>query len=108
MTSPRELSNGPPEFPGFSAASVWMTSGIRRPVLARMLRPSALTMPAVTVCSNPSGLPMAIAIWPGASPLSVRARHASARPTCELVIRRQLEVGSQVCTWQATDVGRLA
>jgi hypothetical protein len=37
---------------------------MRRPVLARMLRPSALTMPAVAVCSKPSGLPIAIAISP--------------------------------------------
>ena len=64
ITSPRELSSGPPELPGFSAASVWITSGISRPLPERMLRPSALTMPAVTVCSKPSGLPIAIAISP--------------------------------------------
>jgi hypothetical protein len=29
MTSPREFSSGPPELPGFSAASVCTTSGIR-------------------------------------------------------------------------------
>jgi hypothetical protein len=33
--------------------------------LARSVRPSALTTPAVTVCCNPSGLPIAMAIWPG-------------------------------------------
>ncbi len=64
ITSPRAFSSGPPELPGFSAASVWITSGISRPVPERMLRPSALTMPAVTVCSKPSGLPIAIAISP--------------------------------------------
>ena len=63
-TSPRELRSGPPELPGLSAASVWITSGISRPVLARMLRPRALTIPALTVCSKPSGLPIAIAISP--------------------------------------------
>ncbi len=49
MTSPRELTSGPPELPGLSAASVWMISSINRPDRARMERPSALTMPAVTV-----------------------------------------------------------
>ena len=31
MTSPRESTSGPPELPGLSAASVWITSSIRRP-----------------------------------------------------------------------------
>jgi len=90
-TSPRPLSSGPPELPGLSAASVWITSGISRPVPARMLRPSALTMPAVTVCSKPSGLPMATAISPrrssaerpngrGASePRDMASMHSTAR-----------------------------
>ena len=38
MTSPRELSSGPPEFPGFRAASVCRTSGISLPVDERMVR----------------------------------------------------------------------
>ena len=33
ITSPREETSGPPELPGLSAASVWITSSIRRPVL---------------------------------------------------------------------------
>ena len=49
ITSPRELTNGPPEFPGFSAASVWMIPSISRPDSARIVRPNALTTPAVTV-----------------------------------------------------------
>ena len=53
MTRPRASQSGPPEFPGFSAASVWITSSIRRPVWVRSERPSALTTPAVTVQSNP-------------------------------------------------------
>ena len=44
-----EFTSGPPELPGFSAASVWITSSIRRPDCDRRLRPSALTTPAVTV-----------------------------------------------------------
>ena len=31
MTSPREFTSGPPELPGFSAASVWMILSISRP-----------------------------------------------------------------------------
>ena len=49
MTSPREDTSGPPELPGLSAASVWITSSISRPVLERSDRPSADTTPAVTV-----------------------------------------------------------
>ena len=64
MTSPRELTSGPPELPGFNAASVWMMSSISRPVLARNDLPSALTTPAVTVHWNPYGLPIAMASWP--------------------------------------------
>ena len=48
-TSPREDTNGPPELPGLSAASVWITSSISRPVEARSERPSAETTPVVTV-----------------------------------------------------------
>ena len=60
ITSPRELTSGPPEFPGLSAASVWMMSSISRPERERSDRPSALTTPAVTVAEKPSGFPIAI------------------------------------------------
>ena len=60
ITSPRELTSGPPELPGFSAASVWMMSSISRPDRERSDRPSALTTPAVTVAGKPNGLPIAI------------------------------------------------
>ncbi len=69
ITSPRDDTSGPPELPGLSAASVWITSSIMRPVVARSVRPSADTTPAVTVDSKPSGLPMAIASWPRRSAL---------------------------------------
>ena len=49
MTSPRELTSGPPELPGFRAASVCKTSSISRPDWARSERPRALMTPAVTV-----------------------------------------------------------
>ena len=47
ITSPRALTSGPPELPGFSAASVWMMLSISRPDWPRSERPSPLTMPAV-------------------------------------------------------------
>jgi hypothetical protein len=57
--SPRAVTSGPPELPGFNAASVCNTSSIRRPERLRSERPSALTTPAVTVHANPRGLPIA-------------------------------------------------
>ena len=39
ITSPRELASGPPELPGFSAASVWIMLSIIRPDLERKVRP---------------------------------------------------------------------
>ena len=41
MTSPRDDTSGPPELPGLSAASVWITSSISLPVRERKDRPSA-------------------------------------------------------------------
>ena len=58
-TRPRASTSGPPELPGFKAASVWITSSISRPPTERNERPSALTTPAVTVLWKPSGLPIA-------------------------------------------------
>ena len=61
-TRPDESASAPPEFPGFSAASVWMTSSIIRAVVrprAGMLRPRPLTTPAVTLPASPRGLPTA-------------------------------------------------
>ena len=49
ITSPCEETSGPPELPGLSAASVWITSSISRPFCDRSDRPSAETTPAVTV-----------------------------------------------------------
>ena len=64
ITSPAEETSGPPELPGLRGASVCTTSSIIRPVRDCSERPSAETTPAVTVASKPSGLPMAMAIWP--------------------------------------------
>ena len=64
ITCPRESTSGPPELPGFRAASVWSTSSISRPDPARSDRPRALTTPAVTELWKPYGWPMARASWP--------------------------------------------
>ncbi len=81
ITSPRDDTNGPPELPGLSAASVWITSSIIRPVRARSERPSAEMTPAVTVHSKPSGLPMAATSWPR------RSRFGIAECSCGQVAR---------------------
>ena len=60
-TSPRMLSSGPPELPGFTAASVWMKGTASRfGSPERFSRPRALTMPAVTVLLKPNGEPIAM------------------------------------------------
>ncbi len=64
ITSPAEEASAPPELPGFSAASVWITSSIGRPDRLASVRPSAETTPAVTVAWKPNGAPIATAIWP--------------------------------------------
>src|SRR5262249_5051887 len=76
MPTTRALASAsaPPELPGLSAASVWMTSSITRP-RAGSDRPSALTTPAVTDPASPSGLPTATTSWPT---LSVSASPSSA------------------------------
>ena len=53
ITSEAEFTSGPPELPGFSAASVWIRSSTRLPSRAGNERPSAEITPAVTVFSNP-------------------------------------------------------
>ena len=57
-SSPSSPTSAPPELPGLMAASVWMKSSS----LSRLMpeRPSALTIPEVTVCCRPKGLPIAI------------------------------------------------
>ena len=61
------VTSAPPELPGLSAASVWITSSIVRrvaPSRAGSERPSAETTPAVTEPANPCGLPIATTSWP--------------------------------------------
>src|ERR671921_625119 len=60
MTVPRESSSGPPELPGFIAASVWTAPSIVYPFGASMGLSVPLTMPVVTLIPTLSGLPMAM------------------------------------------------
>jgi hypothetical protein len=80
-TRPRPSTSAPPEFPGFSAASVWMTLSTTRWALPERTgsdRPSADTTPAVTDPANPYGLPIATTSCPtrsaAASPSVAGAR----------------------------------
>src|SRR5438270_684707 len=65
-----ESASAPPELPGLSAASVWMTSSTTRAVRPSRVgsdRPTPLTTPAVTEPARPSGLPTATTSCPTAS-----------------------------------------
>src|SRR5664280_683129 len=69
-TRPAASASAPPELPGFSAASVWMTSSITRPTRAVRVgreRPRPLTTPAVTEPARPNGFPTATMSWPTCS-----------------------------------------
>ena len=69
-----ESASAPPELPGLSAASVWMTSSTTRAVRPSRVgsdRPSPLTTPAVTEPARPSGLPTATTSWPTRRALGV-------------------------------------
>jgi hypothetical protein len=57
-------ASAPPELPGLSAASVWITLSTTRPARVGSERPSAETTPAVTDASKPRGLPTATTSWP--------------------------------------------
>ena len=83
ITRPRPSASAPPELPGLSAASVWITFSTRRPRAAvGSDRPSAETTPAVTDPVKPSGLPIATTSCPTrrspASPSSAAGRSPSA------------------------------
>ena len=53
ITSPDSSISGPPELPGFRAASVWIAPVIFAPSGAEISRSSAETMPFVNVSSRP-------------------------------------------------------
>ena len=62
ITSPFELNNGPPEFPGLIEASCCITEPIKKFVSKSDLAlPIALIIPDVKVKFSPKGFPIAIA-----------------------------------------------
>src|SRR5260221_424665 len=67
ITSPARSPNGPPEFPGLMAASVWINLWNCRPS-PMPPRSFALMMPAVTVAWSPNGLPIASTQSPTCTP----------------------------------------
>src|SRR4051812_959318 len=77
-TAPVRSTRAPPLLPGLIAALVWITPGSATPFSSFTVRPSALTMPSVTLLWRPSGLPMASTIWPTVS-LSESAKVAGLR-----------------------------
>jgi hypothetical protein len=95
-TSPLPVASAPPELPGFSAASVWMTLSMMRlveRVRAGSERPSADTTPAVTEPAKPFGLPMATTSWPTRSP-SASPRRAGSRSRASARRTARYESGS--------------
>src|SRR6266536_1111339 len=64
---PPPLSNGPPELPGFTAASNWMSPARWAPSVVVAWRFSPETTPVVVVRVRPSWLPMAVTLSPTAS-----------------------------------------
>src|SRR5690606_14757770 len=73
-TSPEVLSSAPPELPRLIATSVWMNGTYCWP--RPPLRPTALTMPAVTEWPRPSRARIAPPQRPGPSPAAHRADDA--------------------------------
>ena len=79
-TLPSASSTGPPELPGFIAASVWIACATVKPLGAWMVRSTPETMPVLRLRSYPNGSPMAAtgaptptdAELPSASGCSVR------------------------------------
>src|SRR5262249_36982828 len=84
-TWPVLSASAPPEFPGFSAASVWMTfSTIRvvEPARVGSERPRALTTPAVADPAEPGGVAEGTDRRPAAQPIGGprRRRDEAVRP----------------------------
>ncbi len=64
MTLPLRSRSGPPLLPGLMAASVWIRSS-RPPLLTSIDRFRPETTPVVTLfVYSPSGLPIAMTLWP--------------------------------------------
>src|SRR6478672_11813676 len=67
ITRPDRSTSAPPELPGLIAALVWMADERVTPSPSGTLRPTAETMPSVTLERSPSGFPRASAMSPTSS-----------------------------------------
>jgi hypothetical protein len=67
-TCPRSLISGPPELPGLTAASNWMSPAMSPARCRVSTRSRAETTPLVVVAVSPSGLPTATTSSPTARP----------------------------------------
>ena len=95
-TVPLPSTSAPPELPGFSAASVWITSSIIRvvpPSRAGSERPRADTTPADTEPVKPCGLPIATTSCPTRSSAASPSSAAGATPRLR---PQQREVGQRI------------
>ena len=92
-TSPWEETSGPPELPGLSAASVWITSSISRPVRERKLRPSAETTPVVTVDFEAEWIADGDHQLPALQPLGIAERRRRQGHRLDDAQQRQIGVG---------------
>ena len=82
-TLPSMVTSAPPELPGLMAASVWMKK--LRSDLPTLVRAWPETMPLVTVCPTPNGLPMASTRSPTSSlSESPSLRKGSASPPASM------------------------
>src|SRR5437660_967018 len=105
-TRPELSASAPPELPGLSAASVWITSSITRtdvPARVGSDRPSALTTPAVTLPAKPTGLPTATTSGPNL--LNAGERAAQALDPLRLMLGHQPHTPGQRLAARAGHAG---
>ena len=98
--------SAPPELPGLMAASVWMKK--LRSETPTWVRASAETMPLVTVCPTPKGLPMARTRSPTSSSSESRnSRYGNGSPPSSMRTTAR-SVFSSVPTTEASNSRRSA
>ena len=100
ISSPLRLTSAPPELPGLIEASVWMK--FWKPSPRRPLRPTADTMPEVTVWPMPNGLPTATTKSPTLSVLE--SASASALRFCAGIFITAMSVSGSEPTKSAFSV----
>ena len=95
-TSPWRFRSGPPEFPGFVAASCCTTRGTEKLLsVGLMVLPTALMMPEVMENPRENGSPMATANCPGLmASLSPRAIAGGRTASSVILITARSESGS--------------